>query len=112
MKLFLLCLLGIPLLSQAQVNRSATELAQENIKGYLVAKLFQGKAYSPVSYGQLKSRVIKSNTEIAWSLDHRFEIRENAMVDGKRVMVNRPYKFTFFMDREMEVLRADGAYIE
>jgi hypothetical protein len=112
MKPLLICLLMVPFISQGQINRSATELAKENIQEYLHTKILKDQPFQPVFYGQLKTRTIKDNKEIAWSLEHRFVVSEIKRIDEKTVTVSKPYKFVFFLDRRMEVLRAESAYAE
>jgi hypothetical protein len=66
-------LLLLPFITKAQINRSASELAHENIKDYISTKIFKNRMYKPVSYGELKpDKEINSN--VLWVLDHRFEV--------------------------------------
>lgn len=104
--ILLLCAL-LPAALHAQINRSATELAKENIQEYVTAKLFSGHPYQPVSYGELKQREDK-NQEIAWSITHKFEITETETQADKKLAVQKPYKFIFFLDKKMKVRRAES----
>jgi hypothetical protein len=104
---FLLMLL--PAVMNAQINRSATELAKENIQEYLTGKLFNGHQYQPVSYGELKLRK-ERNPEIVWSIEHRFEITETQTYSDKKLLAQKPYSFVFYLDRKMKVRRAETFY--
>jgi hypothetical protein len=106
--MLLFCLL-VPFISRSQLNRSATELAQENIREYVVSKLFRDQAYEPVFYGQLKAHRIKNRKEIAWKLEHRFDISETR-ADDKKTGTARQYRFIFFLDDKMTVILAEGFY--
>jgi hypothetical protein len=108
MRLLLLSALFAPLAMSAQIDRSANELARENVQEYLVTKIFKDHSYKPGTYGKLKSRRVANNVEIAWSIEHWFEIEESVISS----LASKSYKFIFFLDRRMEVLRADAAYIE
>ena len=109
MRLILVLLVIVPTFSVAQVNRSASELAQENIQSYLTTKLFRLGPYKPVSYGELKAHK-ESNREIIWMIIHDFEITETQLVDDKRTQVTKNYSFAFFLDKKMQVRRAETFY--
>ncbi len=104
---FLLSLL--PVVVNAQINRSATELAKENIQEYIMEKIFNGRQYQPVSYGELKPRK-EENPDIVWSIEHKFQIAETPTYTGKKIPLQKPYKFMFYLDRKMKVLRAETFY--
>jgi hypothetical protein len=112
MRTLLIGLLLIPIISGAQINRSAMQLAQENIREYLGRKLFIGQPYKPVSYGILKEYKVENNKEIAWNLTHSFEITEVRQYDEQKTAIQKPYKFVFLLGRKMEVLRAEAAYLD
>lgn len=111
MRIILLALLFVPLVHQAQVNHSATELAKENIKTWLLSKLFKDQPYKPVAYTELKS-VVDKNPNIAWMILHRFEIEEPDLDPHTKSHLQKPYKFAFYLDKKMEVVRAEAAYLE
>jgi hypothetical protein len=108
--LFLLLLLA-PVAAKAQVNRSATELAKENIGEYVTGKLFKGYSYEPVSYGLLKSRN-ERNRETKWSIVHEFGIIEKQTGTDKLAVTQKQYKFIFFLDEKMKVLSAETTYTD
>jgi hypothetical protein len=111
MRFILLITLLLPVTLQAQINRSATELAKENIQEYITGKLFSGHQYQPVSYGELKSREDK-NDDVVWAITHKFEITESEAHADKKVSVQKPYVFIFFLDKKMKVRRAARYYLE
>lgn len=97
----------LPFIAKAQINRSASELAHENIKEYINTKIFKGRSYKAVSYGQLKENRVY-NTDILWALDHRFEIGEAPNRSDKVIAVTQqPYRFIFYMNKKMKVVRAE-----
>ena len=103
----ILILLLVPFISNAQINRSASELAQENIREYLSTKMFKSRAYKPVSYGELKPNK-KLNAEIAWTVEHKFEIADTQPADKNSTGVIHPYTFTFYLDKKLKVLLAES----
>jgi hypothetical protein len=106
MRSILLMALLVPAVLHAQINRSATELAKENIQEYITSKLFNGHPYQPVSYGELKPREEK-NQDVVWSITHKFDITETQSQGDKKLSVQKPYKFIFFLDKKMKVRRAE-----
>ena len=109
MRIILFLLLFLPAFMDAQINRSATELAKENIQEYLTAKLFKGLPYQPVSYGDLTPRKDK-NSDITWSIEHKFEITETQTQADKKLAVQKLYRFLFYLDEKMKVLKAETFY--
>ena len=105
----LFILLIFPLIANAQINRSATEFAKDNISEYITTKLFKGNPYKPVSYGELKPWEEK-NAEITCFIEHKFEITEIQSNAGKKTPVQKPYKFTFYFNEKMKVVRAESIY--
>jgi hypothetical protein len=107
-KIFFLLLI-LPAFSNAQINRSATELAKENIQEYLVTKMFKNQLYKPLSYSELKSYKGK-NPEVIWTIAHKFEIAEAQKVSDKNSADARePYSFFFYLDKKLKVLRAESS---
>jgi hypothetical protein len=111
MRVIILVLLLVPLVHSAQVNRSASELAKENIKTWLLSKLFKDQPYKPGTYGELKA-VVDKNPNIAWLIMHLFEIEEPGVDPEKKAHIRKPYKFAFYLDKKMIVVRAEAAFLE
>lgn len=104
--LFIL-LLTIPFYTRAQFNRSAIELAHENIEEYLKSKLFRNKTYTSVSYGQLKEKK-DADKETAWELNHIFTIEDGRQADNRdSTSTKQEYNFTFYFDRKLNVIKAE-----
>ena len=111
MRTLIFILLMLPFVSNAQINRSAKELASERIGEYITTRLFKGQPYQPVVYGELKS-VGDKWSAINWVVVHKFEITETPKVDDKNTAIRRPYKFVFYLDDKMKVVRAETSYSE
>jgi hypothetical protein len=110
MRFVVLCLLLLPIISQAQVNRSARQLASETIPDYVTTKLFKGQPYKAVSFGELKSYDEKK-TGVSWALEHSFEITESKQEGYKSTPGDsKQYKFLFYLDKKMKVIRAESFY--
>jgi hypothetical protein len=107
MKNIIFLLLLLPALGQAQFKRSATELAKENIEIYLTKKVFQHRLYEPISFEEINA-VKKNDQDIEWSIVHTFLITENKMKDEKLIPVQQSYKFVFYFNRKMEVVKAES----
>jgi hypothetical protein len=108
MRMLLLAVLLLPVVMSAQINRSARELASEAAQEYLVKKLFKDKPYQPLSFSDVRAWD-NTRSDITWTIDHKFEIEEPEMVNGRKVLVRKPYHFLFYLDRRMKVLRAEGS---
>ncbi|HEU4633544.1 MAG TPA: hypothetical protein VFS22_06150 [Flavisolibacter sp.] len=107
MRIIFCFLTMLPFIAKAQINRSASELAQENIKEYINSKIFKGRSYKAVSYGQLKENKVY-NMGILWAIDHRFEIGDVPNNSDKVfAAAQQPYRFIFYMDKKMKVVRAE-----
>lgn len=106
MRQIVFVLLFCPVFIGAQINRSATELAKENIQEYITGKVFNGCQYQPLSYGALKDRKDR-NPEIVWSIEHSFQITETITTHDKRFAQHKPYKFMFYLNKRMKVMRAE-----
>lgn len=110
MRSLFFAVLVLPFLAGAQINRSAKELASEKIQEYVVNKLFKNKQYSPVSFGEIKA-VGNKRSDIVWVLAHKFEITEGGPSSYERTVTSRhPYKFLFYLDEKMKVLKAETYY--
>lgn len=109
MRTLLFLLLVAPVFVSAQINRSATELARETTKDFVVKKLFPGQAYTPVSYGEAKPCTEKDDLEIEWMIEHKFEIsRPASSFDKNTNELRKYYKFIFYLNKQMKVRRAES----
>ncbi len=111
MRLLLILLLGIPLYSSAQINRSANELAREKVQDYIVSKIFKDLLYQPILYGELKPQK-QDHSEITWFISHQFEITDSQYVADKKIAVRKPYFFSFYLDKKLKVLAAQSYFSE
>jgi len=109
MKKTLLLLLLIPAVVNAQFKRSATELAKETVREYLTGKLFKNGSYQPVHYGELTA-CKENDPAVAWSIEHKFEIINGQLGADKKDSVQQLYKFVFYFDKKMNVLRAESFF--
>lgn len=107
MRSILVLAMFVPVFSMAQINRSAREFAAEQVQEYITKKLFKGHSYKSVSFGELKEHKERNNDEMAWRLDHKFEIMETDDFSGKKNAVARAYQFSFYLDGKMKVLKAE-----
>jgi hypothetical protein len=105
MRIILIVVFMLPAFVHGQINRSATELAKENIRSYLTRKIFKAEPYQPISYGELKPENEK-NADAKWTIVHRFKITEIEGEAAKRLSVQKPYDFIFYLDDRMEVIGA------
>ena len=110
MRSILLLALILPLFTAAQINRSAREFASEKIQEYVSAKLFKDLSYKPISFGQLKEYNSKGNSEITWTIEHKFEITDTKKFSDQRTSVPKEYKFQFYLDDKMKVLKAESYF--
>jgi hypothetical protein len=109
MRTLLFLLLLAPVSASAQINRSATELARETTKEFVIKKLFAGQHYSPVSYGDAKPFKEKKDREIEWIIEHQFEISQLVSSFDKNIeKIKRKYRFYFLLDKQMKVRRAES----
>jgi hypothetical protein len=109
MRILLLLLLGVPFFAKAQINRSANELAREKVKEYIVTKIFKDLSYKPIFYGELKSQK-QPQVEIAWLMNHKFEIVDSQFVADKKIAVRKAYYFSFYLDKKLNVVTAESFY--
>ena len=110
MRSFLLSLLILPVMSSAQINRSAREFASEQVRQYVTTKLFQDLSYKSISFGQIKTFQDKRNREIVWTIEHTFEISDSRKAYDQKPPVPKEYKFQFYLDDKMKVVRADSYF--
>lgn len=106
MRLLILLLIITPFFADAQVNRSANELACERVKEYIETRLFKDLTYKAVSYGQLKPHS-QPHSPITWSIEHKFEI-ETPVFSNNKTSTLKSYNFSFYLDKKLKVLRAES----
>src|SRR5687768_4816288 len=106
MRLFMLLLLALPIMAAAQINRSASELARENIEAYLKGKIFRTEPYRSYAFGTLKPTSI-TDTEVVWMMDHRFGIAEKNKNESS---VWKPYFFVFYFDKKMKIVMTKSSW--
>ncbi len=111
MRLLIIVLFFLPLFGMAQVNRSATELAKERVAEYITTKIFRGVNYEPVSYGPLKP-MDNDPVNYRWMLSHQFEITDTQFVADKKTVSKKPYIFSFYLNKKLEIVSADGYHKE
>lgn len=108
MRILLFLLLFFPAVLNAQINRSARELAMENVQGYLEKKLFKDLPYTSISFSDLRTQT-EIKTGIAWTIDHKFEITEKKQdAHQNTIKIRKPYRFIFYLDDRMKVLWAES----
>ena len=88
-----------------QVNRSARELAIENVQAYLSNKLFKSAIISP-RYGPLKPWP-QRNATIAWTIENQFDVWENNNNYEHQEKEKVSYRFSFYLNKKMEIIRAE-----
>jgi hypothetical protein len=110
MRSFMFLLFILPVFASAQINRSAREFASEQIREYVAKKLFKDQPYKPGSFGELKARK-EDNPEIAWTIEHKFEITETHKDSDNKAAPSKVYKFQFYLDDKMRVLRAESFFL-
>jgi hypothetical protein len=103
----LILLLAVPFFASAQINKSANELAQEVTREYLVTKLFRGKNYQPIRYGELKAKNDKRSS-VAWTLEHDFEVSDARPSGFNDIQNKHFYSFLFFLDKRMKIVKAES----
>jgi len=108
--LFFLFLL-IPAFSNAQFERSATELAKDNVRDYLTQKLFKNLSYEPISFGELK-RNRAGGSKFSSLIKHEFSITDPQGQDSMKTPVQKQYVFVFYFDDKMKVQMAESVSLE
>jgi hypothetical protein len=110
MRSLLFLLVALPLFSDAQINRSAKEFASEQVQEYVAAKLFKNRPYKPVSFGELKAQKKVKESEITWTLGHKFEITESQEFYNNKTAVQKVYSFLFYLDDKMRVVKSESFF--
>jgi hypothetical protein len=106
MRQILIIIMLLPLIAQSQINKSARQFAGERVGEYVSTKLFKDLAYKPLSFGQITERHEK-DLDIAWTIEHTFEITDTQFIADRRMPVVKSYRFMFYLDRQMRVKRAE-----
>ena len=107
MRILLFLLFSLPLFCIAQINRSANEVARESVGEYICQKLFKNQAYTAGQYGELQPKFDRE-TYVAWTITHQFEITDSQYVLNKRIPVRTAYNFSFWLDKKLKVIKAEG----
>ncbi len=108
MRILLFLLLFMPIVSGAQVNRSATIFAHAQIQDYLLNKLGINVSTFLIEYGALKPAV-SANKEVVWSMDFKYQPDpDRKTADNKSNMPGRLYKMLFYFDRKMKIVKAES----
>jgi hypothetical protein len=111
MRSILFIFLAVPFLTTAQINRSAREFAGEQVQEYITTKLFRDLTYRPVSFGDIKTYDDKKNKEIFWTIVHTFEVTDKPKTFDQKAATTKQYKFLFYLDDKMKVIRADSYFV-
>lgn len=99
-------LLFCSLSASAQINRSARELAKENVSTYIHEKLFKNQNYQPLTFSDLQPVERRKDSEDRWFIKHRFDIQATAAKRQKEADKSSAHSFVFFFDEKMRVVRA------
>ena len=111
MRTLLFSLFSLPFFAGAQINRSANEVARESIQEYISQKLFRNQPYTAGAYGELQAQNDRE-TDVAWSITHQFEITDSQYVANKRMPVRTTHNFSFYLDKKLKVIKAEGYHRE
>jgi len=106
MRIIITILLLLPVGIQAQINRSATELAKETTGEYISTKIFKDKLYQPLLFGVVKAWP-DTRSPISWTITHEFiitDVQRSGYNDAPDVQ--KTYSFIFYLDSKMKVLKA------
>jgi hypothetical protein len=110
MRIILLLLFFTPFLGNSQVNRSANQLAGERVKEFIEQKLFRELDYTAVRSGELKP-YNNPMSLITWTFEHEFLIESPVFAD-KKTSQTKAYRFSFYLDKRMKVLKAESYHLE
>ena len=111
MRILFFSFVSLPCFCAAQINRSANEVARESVGEYICQKLFKNLGYTAGQYGELHPKNDRE-TDVAWSITHQFEIMDSQYVSNKRIAVRTTYNFSFYLDKKLKVIKADGYHRE
>ena len=111
MRSFILLSFLVPVIASAQINRSARQLASEQIQDYVTHKLFSDRPYKPVSFGEIKKFQDRKEVEIYWTIEHKFIITEPRKNQETGAPQPKEYNFRFYLDDKMRVIKADSYFI-
>jgi hypothetical protein len=76
----------------------------------VAAKLFKNQPYKAVSFGELKAQKKGKDSEIAWALGHKFEIKDSQEFYNNKTAVTKVYNFLFYLDDKMKVVKAESFF--
>ena len=108
MRQLLWLLLCLPLHMQAQINRSARELAMENVQAYIIEKLFTQKRYEPLSFSWPRPyKPARGYSDMCWIIGHDFNIRDSLPNAVSTQESSHHYRFYFLLDKKMRVRQAE-----
>jgi len=107
MRLLLILLLGTPLFSAAQINRSANEFARERVEEFLATKIFKDQVYKTISYGELKPERESRNSAV-WSINVDCWLDRSRQGDKKSQENLQAYRFTFYLDKKLKIVLANS----
>lgn len=103
MRTLLFLMLILPTLASAQVNKSAKELAGENIEAYL-QKIYKGQDHT-ITLGEPKA-YLSQGSEAEWKISCRVTFTD---VAGKKSSSQDAYSnFMFYLSRRMQVVSAEA----
>jgi hypothetical protein len=111
MRSIALVLLLFPTIANSQFKRSATELGKENIKEYVIQKLFKGLPYQAVSYGELTDSKTNDRNATCF-IKHKFKVTEMQHQVDNKVPIQKEYTFVFYFDDKMKVYKAENIFTQ
>ncbi len=101
-------LLFIAISSPAQINRSARQLAVENIGAFVTEKLFKSNTYQPLKSFDLQSVERVEDKITRWRMKHQFCIDGSCLAEEKKLpCAGNHYNFVFYLDEKMKVVLAE-----
>ncbi|MES2881316.1 MAG: hypothetical protein V4676_04150 [Bacteroidota bacterium] len=101
-------LLLIAISSAGQINRSANQLAVENIGWFVTEKLFKSNTYQPLKFVNLQSVERADDKITRWRMHHQFCINGNCTAEEKKLpCAGNHYNFIFYLDEKMKVVLAE-----
>ena len=62
-------------------------------------------------YGELQPQDDRESY-VAWSITHQFEITDSQYVANKRIPVRTTHNFSFYLDKKLKVIKAEGYHRE
>lgn len=105
MRTSLIFLLLFPIFASAQINRSAKELAGENIEVYL-KKIFKNQPHNVISLGE-PQQYLSNVIDADWMINCRVSSVEKKMSKGTGTEQTLS-DFRFYLDKKMQVVFAEA----